>query len=78
MMPKKLSFEDGLAELDRIVQELERGELSLEDSMKSYEKAKQLEAQLRNMLDQMDARIRVLTEDGEEPFVEGDGDVETE
>ena len=78
MAKKKLSFEDGLQALESLVAELERGELSLEDSMKAFEQAKTLEGQLRAMLNDMDARIRVLTEEGEEPFLQEDDDARLE
>ena len=64
-MKKKLSFEEGMRELEALVQGLEAGELSLEDSFKAYEKAVALKNSLGALLDEGDRRIRVLTDAGE-------------
>jgi len=39
---KNLKFEKGLEDLEKIVQDLESGELALEDALKRYEKGVQL------------------------------------
>ena len=64
-MKKKISFEDGMQELEALVQALEAGQLPLEESFKTYEKAVKLRAELSALLDEGDRRIRVLTENGE-------------
>ena len=64
-MKKKISFEEGMQELEALVQGLEAGELSLEDSFKAYEKAIALKNSLSTLLDEGDRRIRVLTDAGE-------------
>ena len=64
-MKKKITFEEGMQELEALVQGLEAGELSLEDSFKAYEKAMALKGTLSGMLDESDKRIRVLTDAGE-------------
>ena len=64
-MKKKITFEEGMQELEALVHELETGELSLEDSFKAYEKAVALKNSLSALLDEGDKRIRVLTESGE-------------
>ena len=61
-MAKNASFEEGMAELEALVSGLERGETSLEESFKAYEKAVKLAARLRETLDEGDRRIRLLTE----------------
>ena len=63
IMAKELNFESGMEELESLVETLEKGELSLEDSFKSYEKAVKLAARLREILNQGEARIAMLTED---------------
>lgn len=68
---KKISFEDGMQELEALVQALESGQMPLEESFKTYEKAMKLKAQLSALLDEGDKRIRVLTEDGERALAEG-------
>ena len=64
-MDKKYTFEEGMQELETLVQALEAGEMSLEDSFKAYERAVQIRDGLKKLLDDSDRRIRVLTENGE-------------
>ena len=64
-MKKKMTFEDGMQELEALVQSLESGQLTLEESFKAYEKAIALRDALNKLLDESDQRIRVLTETGE-------------
>lgn len=69
-MEEKMSFEEGMAELEKLAQALERGEMSLEDSFAAYERASELKKALEKMLDEGDRRIRVLTAQGEEEMEE--------
>ena len=62
-MAKTFSFENGMDQLEQLVQSLEKGELGLEESFKAYEKAVALAAQLKSVLDQGEARIAMLTDD---------------
>ena len=41
---KKLSFEEAISELERIVEDLERGDIELEDSISIYERGVILKA----------------------------------
>ena len=68
MAKKKITFEDGMDQLEQMVRQLERGELTLEESYKTFEKAHQLLTSLEGILAEGDARIRVLTEQGEQKF----------
>jgi len=67
-MTKKINFEQGMQELETLVQTLESGQLPLEDSFKAYERAIALKDRLNALLDESDKRIRVLTESGEAPL----------
>ena len=73
MAKKKITFEEGMQELEGIVRALEQGQMPLEESFKAFEKATQLQKSLQDMLDEGDRRIRVLTENGERPL---DGEAE--
>ncbi|MBR0367095.1 MAG: exodeoxyribonuclease VII small subunit [Clostridia bacterium] len=64
------SFEERMQELEALVQALEAGQMSLEDSFKSYEKAMAIKAELTALLDEGDRRIRLLTETGEQEIPE--------
>lgn len=61
----EFTFEAGMEELEGLARALESGELALEESLAAYDRAIQLHKALQAMLDQGDARIRMLTDDGE-------------
>ena len=65
-MKKKLSFEEGMQALEALVQALESGQMPLEESFQTYERAMKLKGELEAMLDEGDRRIRVLTDAGEQ------------
>lgn len=67
-MEPELNFEDGMARLEEIVKSLEEGTLPLEACFTAYERGIKLVNALESMLDDGEARIRVLTESGEVPF----------
>ena len=56
-MPK---FEDGLQRLEKIVQELEKGEVPLEKSLTLFEEGMQLSAGCRKELEQAEGKIEIL------------------
>jgi len=55
-------FEQSMTELERIVEELEGGQLSLDESLAHYEKGMGLARQLTRTLDQAEKRIEKLVE----------------
>ena len=65
MAKKKITFEEGMQELETLIRALEQGQMPLEDSFKAFERAMELKKALQTMLDEGDRRIRVLTESGE-------------
>lgn len=70
MARKKLTFEEGMQELEEIVRNLEQGQMPLEESFKAFERAMMLRNNLEEMLNEGDRRIRVLTEAGEREMEE--------
>jgi len=66
-------FEAALAELEQIVERLEHGELSLEDSLRQFERGVELTRSCQKALRQAEQKISILSRgpDGEkiEPFV---------
>jgi len=56
------NFEDALKRLETIVEELESGELSLEDSIARYEEGMRLSRGLTQKLDEAEKRIERLVE----------------
>ena len=75
MARKKLTFEEGMQELEEIVRALELGQMPLEESFKAFERANALQKTLQEMLDDGDRRIRVLTENGEHELKEEEAQV---
>lgn len=63
MAKKKESFENSLAELEKIVRQLEDGDLSLEDSLELFENGVKLSRECRERLTQAERRIEILVED---------------
>ncbi|MFM1902282.1 MAG: hypothetical protein RLZZ440_182 [Planctomycetota bacterium] len=60
------TFEEGLAELGRIVTGLESGSLGLADSITAYERGVALVRRLHDELSQTEARVNVLVRIDEE------------
>jgi exodeoxyribonuclease VII small subunit len=57
------SFEGSLAALERIVRELERGDLPLEKSLELFEEGVRLSRQCQERLNQAERRIEILLRD---------------
>ena len=57
-----LSFEDALAELDRIVRGLEGGQQKLEDSIGAYERGAALRRHCETKLAEAEARVAAIVE----------------
>jgi len=56
----QMSFEQALTALEAIVQQLERGDVPLDDSIALYEKGELLRAACQNRLDTAQARIEKI------------------
>ncbi|MGB1008933.1 MAG: exodeoxyribonuclease VII small subunit [Thiolinea sp.] len=62
-------FETALEELESLVQRMEGGELSLEDSLKEFERGVQLTRICQDALKSAEQRVKVLsTNGGEQDF----------
>jgi len=61
-MGKKFDFNKGLVELELIINKLESGELSLEDSLKYFEKGVKLHRQCHSALSDAEQRVNILSE----------------
>jgi exodeoxyribonuclease VII small subunit len=59
---KVAGFEDRLTALEAVVERLERGELSLEDSVRLFEQGVDLSNKLKLELEKAEGRIQVLVE----------------
>ena len=67
-----LSFEQALSELEALVESLEKGELSLEQSLQSFERGVTLTRSCQQALKDAEQKVSILTGESEaadlEPF----------
>lgn len=73
----KKNFELSMEQLERIVSDLESGDLSLEDSIKKFEEGIKLSKICSKMLDETEKKILMLVQDNdgnvsETPFNDGE------
>lgn len=57
----KISFEDALKELEKIAEKLEKGQLTLEESIKAYERGMELKKICTDRLKEAEGKIELLT-----------------
>ena len=71
-MVDKFDFNKGLVELEVIINKMESGDLSLEDSLKYFEKGVKLHRQCHGALTDAEQRVNMLNEEDnyseEKPF----------
>ncbi len=60
----EMSFEQALAELETVVQQLESGALALEETVALYERGRKLAQYCQSLLDDVDLRLQQLIPDG--------------
>ena len=73
---KSVDFEQQLASLEALVESLESGELSLEDSLKSFETGIKVARECQQALKAAEQKVEILMRQGDElvsqPFVGSD------
>jgi exodeoxyribonuclease VII small subunit len=73
---KAMDFEQQLKNLEALVESLESGDLSLEDSLKSFEQGIKVARECQTALKQAEQKVEVLMRQGDElvsqPFTEDD------
>lgn len=62
-MSEAIQFEQSITELEHIVKQLEKGELTLEDSLKQFEKGINLARTCQEVLSQAEQKIEFLTQE---------------
>ncbi len=72
---KNDSFESNLNTIDNIINKLESGDLSLDESIKEYENAMKLLQQSSNLLNIAEGKILKVTEDSGNILLEEDHNV---
>ncbi len=61
-MKKRMTFEEALASLENIISKMEKGELTLDESLSSFEEAVGLVKLCNEELENAERRVRLLTE----------------
>ena len=64
-MSEKFNFNKGLSKLEEIINKMDSGELSLEESLKYFEEGVKIHRQCHAALKDAEQRIIVLTENDE-------------
>jgi exodeoxyribonuclease VII small subunit len=60
------TFEASLEELERIVKELEKGDLPLEQSLALFERGMRLSSECKRQLEEAESRVEILMKKGAE------------
>lgn len=61
----EMSFEQAIAELEKVVGQLERGDVALDDSIALYERGAKLRVRCQAKLQEAEEKIAKLTLDGD-------------
>lgn len=61
---EEVNFENSMENLEKIVQELENGELNLEESIKKFEEGMKLSKQCNKFLEDAEQKITILINEG--------------
>ena len=60
--PEKPDFEQSMEALEELVNRLENGNLTLEESLQEFERGMALTRQCQTLLEEAEQRVRILTE----------------
>ena len=63
---EKISFEENMENLEKIVTELEKGNLNLDDSVKKFEEGMKISKECNKMLEEAEKKITILLEENGE------------
>ena len=67
---KNLSFEEALGELETLVEKMEQGELSLEESLKSFERGVELTRTCQEALKAAEQKVEILSQNSPDAALE--------
>jgi len=75
--PKRPDFETALAELETLVEKMEQGDLSLEESLQQFERGVQLTRSCQQALKDAEQKVQILLKkDGQDTLEPFDSDAE--
>lgn len=78
LVMKEQTYEDSMKELEQVVKELESGELSLDESIKKFEKGMELSKHCSSLLEDAEKKITLLIERENGEIVEEPFEIEKE
>jgi len=70
MSETEKSFEEAMSDLEKIVEELENGDLTLEQSLERFQKGIELSKYCNKRLDEVERKISILIENEEGELIE--------
>ena len=62
MSTQKSGFEESMKKLEQIVDQLEKGDYSLEESLEKFEEGLKLGQDCKEILEKADAKVKILVE----------------
>lgn len=76
-MEKNMSFEENMKKLEEIANELEKGELNLDESVSKFEEGMKISKECSKMLEKAEKKITILIKDengevSEDKFVQNE------
>ena len=75
---KSPDFETALAELEALVEKMEQGDLSLDESLKQFERGVQLTRSCQKALEEAEQKVQILLDkDGKQTLEPFDSDADT-
>mgnify|MGYP000880522835 FL=1 len=69
-MSKEIKFEEGMEKLEQIANELEKGNLNLDESVKKFEEGMKISKQCSDMLQEAEKKITMLIKNSDGEFQE--------
>ena len=66
MMSEDINFEDAMKKLEGIANELEKGDLTLDESVRKFEDGRNLSKKCNELLDNAEKKITMLINNGNE------------
>ncbi len=69
ILSESLNFETAMVDLEELVSKIETGNLSLEDSLKEFEKGIKLSRVCQAALKDAEQRVKILSDDEEQDFI---------
>jgi exodeoxyribonuclease VII small subunit len=67
-MAKELTFEESMEKLEEIANELEKNDLSLDESIKKFEEGMKISKHCKDIIDKAEKKITILVDGKEEDF----------